>query len=108
MGRLDLTDIVNSYVKIVKHGKDLNALMQKCMLNMMMGNGIPDDDKYAIRGTPQGSPISPLISILALKDFLSQKPSISYADDPIFYDQKPFEIKGEPEKGIELNEEKSQ
>jgi hypothetical protein len=58
-------------------------------------------------GVPQGAPTSPLTSILTLKKFLSQQPSISYADDPIFYNNEDFDIKDEPENGIRINEEKS-
>lgn len=59
-------------------------------------------------GVPQGAPTSPLISILILvKSFLTQTPSISYADDPIFYSDRPFEIQEEPDLGVLLNKEKS-
>lgn len=59
------------------------------------------------KGVPQGAPTSPFLSILILKDFLTQVPSISYADDPIFYSDKDFTIKEDTEKGIILNNEKS-
>jgi len=58
-------------------------------------------------GVPQGAPTSPFLSILTLKDFLTQVPSVSYADDPIFYSDKDFEIKDDKENGIEINQEKS-
>jgi hypothetical protein len=45
--------------------------------------------------------------MLTLKDFLTQVPSISYADYPIFYSNKDFNIKDFPEHGINLNNEKS-
>lgn len=51
-------------------------------------------------GVPQGAPTSPFMSMLVMKDFLQQVPSISYADDPIFYSDEPFVIKDDPEKGI--------
>lgn len=38
--------------------------------------------------------------MLTLKEFLLQQPSISYADDPIFYGDRPFEIKFNDERGI--------
>lgn len=59
------------------------------------------------RGVPQGAPTSPFLSISILGNFLSQQSSISYADDPVFYGEKDFEIKDDPENGIILNEEKS-
>lgn len=51
-------------------------------------------------GLPQGSPTSPLLSISVLPMFLSEQRnieggevmSISYADDPIFYSDAPFQI----------------
>jgi hypothetical protein len=58
-------------------------------------------------GVPQGAPSSPLLAILPLRNFLLQQWSISYADDPIFYGDKPFEIKDQPEIGINLHPEKS-
>jgi hypothetical protein len=57
-------------------------------------------------GTPQGAPTSPILSISILGDFLTQRNSISYADDPIFYDDEDFVIKDNPEKGINLHEKK--
>lgn len=58
-------------------------------------------------GVAQGAPTSPLLAILTLKDFLSQVPSVSYADDPIFYSDKPISIKDEPNNGIYISWEKS-
>lgn len=59
------------------------------------------------RGLPQGAPTSPLLSILILKDFLTQVPSVSYADDPIFYDDKEFSLWENPHQGIEISPSKS-
>jgi hypothetical protein len=59
-------------------------------------------------GVPQGAPTSPLISILILvKSFLTQTSSVSYADDPIFYGDQPFEIEEFPDLGVVLNKDKS-
>jgi hypothetical protein len=58
-------------------------------------------------GVAQGSPISPLISILGLDQFLTQRPSVSYADDPIFYKDNDFKVRGRKAMGIVINEEKS-
>lgn len=77
------------------------------IIDQLFINPIPPDLEYSYQGVPQGSPTSPILSITTLKDFLSQQPSISYADDPIFYGNKPFEIKDEPNKGINLHETKS-
>jgi len=51
-------------------------------------------------GVPQGAPTSPFLSMLTLKEFLQQQPSISYADDPIFYNDRPFVIDFNEERGI--------
>jgi len=58
-------------------------------------------------GVPQGSPTSPLLAISVLGELLSQVESVSYADDPIFYSNKPFKITDDPNKGIILNHDKS-
>lgn len=58
-------------------------------------------------GVPQGSPTSPFLSILSLKYFLTQRPSVSYADDPIFFDDVDFEVQDDPKGGILLNTAKS-
>lgn len=58
-------------------------------------------------GVPQGSNTGPLLSMVAIKDFLSQENSISYADDGLFYSEKPFTIKDLPDQGINLHPEKS-
>jgi len=60
-----------------------------------------------MEGVPQGLPTSPITSILTLKEFLTQVPSVSYADDPIFYNDKEFVIKEDLNKGIKLNKSKS-
>lgn len=57
-------------------------------------------------GFPQGSPISPFLSILAIKDYLSQQDSTNYADDQVFFGNKVFLVKDNPEHGIIHSEEK--
>lgn len=57
-------------------------------------------------GFPQGSPISPFLSILAIKEYLSQQNSTNYADDQIFFGNSDFEVKDNPEYGIIHSEEK--
>lgn len=51
-------------------------------------------------GVPQGSPISPFLSILAVKDYLSQQNSINYADDQVFFGNEEFAVKDNPEIGL--------
>lgn len=58
-------------------------------------------------GFPQGMPMSPFLSILALDNYLSQKDSTSYADDPLFYSNESFQVIDEPENGIINSPEKS-
>lgn len=62
---------------------------------------------YDVKGFPQGAPTSPLASICILGDFLTQAPSVSYADDPIFYGNQEFKIRDNPADGIILHPEKS-
>jgi len=57
-------------------------------------------------GFPQGSPISPFLSILAIKEYLSQQDSTNYADDQVFFGNKDFTIKDNPEYGIIHSPEK--
>lgn len=47
-------------------------------------------------GVPQGLPMSPFLSILGLREYLSQQDCVNYADDQVH----PFEIKDLPERGI--------
>jgi len=58
-------------------------------------------------GFPQGIPGSPFLSILILKDFMNQTDHcIAYADDMIFFSNKPFIIRSYPNLGINLSLEK--
>ena len=64
-------------------------------------------DMYELKsGVPQGLPISPFLSILGLKDYLSQQEVVNYADDQVFFGNEAFEIKDFPDQGIVHNEEK--
>ena len=54
-------------------------------------------------GLPQGAPTSPLLSILMLTEFSKQQTSIFYADDGIFASNKPFQIKDDPNLGINIH-----
>jgi len=58
-------------------------------------------------GVPQGSPLSPFLAILAIREYLSQQKHVNYADDQIFYGDETFTIRDFREKGIIHNEEKS-
>lgn len=54
-------------------------------------------------GVPQGSPVSPFLSILALKDYLSQDPNmipVNYADDQVFFGNSELKPKDNPEMGL--------
>lgn len=68
----------------------------------------PANPDYLSRtGVPQGAPTSPFLSILTLKNFLSQQRSVSYADDPVFFGDKDFHIRDSPDEGIVIHPEKS-
>jgi len=58
-------------------------------------------------GFPQGMPMSPFLSILALEKYLSQQDSTSYADDPLFYSNTDFKVVDESENGVINSPEKS-
>lgn len=58
-------------------------------------------------GLPQGLPTSPVCSILTLPEFLSQQSCVSYADDPIFYGEKPFDIFSEKRRRISISLDKT-
>jgi len=44
--------------------------------------------------------MSPFVSILALKEYLSQQDSVNYADDQIFFGNEEFKINDNPEIGL--------
>jgi len=81
----------------------------------LMSNDPAEPYYLSTTGVPQGAPTSPFLSIITLKDFLSdqkdwkgkQVDSISYADDPVFFGDNPFTIKDDPKSGIILHPEKS-
>lgn len=58
-------------------------------------------------GTPQGANTSPLLTCMALKEFTEQRKSVFYADDGIFFSNEDFEVRGDENKGIIINREKS-
>lgn len=66
-----------------------------------------EDEWKGEKGVPQGSPTSPLLSMVLLPEFLKQARSISYADDPVFFGTEEFTIKDDKSKGLLLAPEKS-
>ncbi|MDW0292372.1 MAG: hypothetical protein QN778_10735 [Nitrososphaeraceae archaeon] len=50
--------------------------------------------------------MSPFLSILAIKEYLSQQDSTNYADDQVFFGNTDFLVKDFPEYGIIHSEEK--
>lgn len=59
------------------------------------------------KGVPQGMPLSPLLSIIPLaRHYLNQCEHVNYADDQLFFSNKPIEIKDNKELGIIHAEEK--
>jgi len=60
-----------------------------------------------LEGTPQGASVSPLLSLLTLRDFLSQAPSVSYVDDAFFYGNRSFKVADDPNSGVHIHPSKS-
>jgi len=86
---------------VIQKKKDVEILEQrKRMFNFTTGLGVSF-------GVPQGAPTSPLLSITSLRHFLLQVPSVSYADDPIFYNNEDFKIRGMKKYGIVIHPGKS-
>jgi hypothetical protein len=56
---------------------------------------------------PQGANTSPILTAMVLRDFTQQLPSVFYADDGIFFSNKPITIKDDPDKGIFVHKGKS-
>lgn len=67
----------------------------------------PNTSKLWSVGVPQGSNTGPLLALIPMRKYLNQLPSISYADDGIFYSKEDFEIKDMPEWGVHLHPTKS-
>lgn len=56
-----------------------------------------------LKGVPQGSNLSPLLSLIPLINFLKQADSVSYADDGLFFCHEKKRIYDEEPLGIEFN-----
>jgi hypothetical protein len=68
-----------------------------------------DQINFNLRGVNQGTPTSPLLSTLTLREFLRQPGinSVCYADDPVFWSNSEFKVRDIPQRGILLHPEKS-
>lgn len=95
----DLLDILqekgSSIYSPTQKSQPDNLLKQKLRIDSLPG------------GVPQGAPSSPFLAILALRKYLQQQSNVNYADDQVFYGNKPFNIVDFPEDGIIHNQEKS-
>jgi hypothetical protein len=60
-------------------------------------------------GLPQGSPLSPILTILGLDKWTREagEDRVFYADDGIIFSNKPIELKSDPYAGINIHEGKS-
>jgi len=84
--------------------KDRNYLVRDMFKKAKGGLDIGMGSSF---GVPQGSPISPLISIVTLRRYLTQVPSVSFADDPVHYSDSDFKIENVESFGIFMHPEKS-
>jgi retron-type reverse transcriptase len=77
-----------------------------------LNNALQSETKYKIEGVPQGSPLSPILSILMLEHTILRNPKvIMYADDGVVLAKK-LTLGGKEEEdmedlNIELNYGKS-
>jgi len=63
---------------------------------------------YLYKDLPQGSPTSPLLTIFALNKFIEQgEDAVFYADDGIFFSNKPIEILNSTKIGAFIHPDKS-
>jgi retron-type reverse transcriptase len=84
---MDETDSIKKAIfKIFKHNELKSEIQQ-----IFQKESVP----VRFAGVPQGSGLGPLLSILLLKEFLSQRESVSYADDGLFFSNEEFTIKGD-------------
>lgn len=60
-------------------------------------------------GLPQGSPLSPILTILGLDDWTRKagEDRVFYADDGIIFSNTPIELNSDPQMGINIHEGKS-
>jgi len=87
-------------IRIARENKEHYEYEEKIMLEMQNFGILPG-------GFPQGIPCSPFLSILVLNKFMSQTDHcIAYADDMIFFSNKPFTIRDFPSLGINLSRDK--
>jgi len=78
------------------------------LLSVDAGRVNPSTADDRTRNLPQGSPMSPLLTIFGINEFVQQcEEAVFYADDGIFLSNSPIVIKDDPEKGIFLHPDKS-
>lgn len=66
-----------------------------------LNNALKSETQYKIEGVPQGSPLSPILSILMLEHTILRNPNvIMYADDGVVFDKK-LKLTGKEEEDME-------
>lgn len=96
-------NLLRSHIKEDKCGSlEEWAQLQWAMFDTYSPAGFGD----IFQGVPQGMPMSPFLSILAIKDYLKQVDSVNYADDQVFFSKNNFSLKDEPSNGIIHSTEK--
>lgn len=88
-----------------EEGMDLSEFIQ--LQWALLDQYTPSSVGHSHRGLAQGCNTSPILTAAVLREFTEQLDSVFYADDGIFFSDKPIEIKDDPDKGIKINRSKS-
>jgi len=63
----------------------IKGLIHKKSYKEIVEMPLPYSSLYQVRGLPQGSPTSPFLSCLVLREFILRFPNVQYADDGLYY-----------------------
>jgi len=92
-------------------GGGMGNLLMPTVMGSIIDAGIREEEEYSktvSSNLPQGSPISPLLTIYGLNQFVNQcEDSVFYADDGIFLSNKRINIEDNPHVGAFIHKGKS-